>query len=377
METILNWFTYGFEDFTGELFTLSSTAVAMWIMVLLTIGVVLVNGWTDAPNAIATCVGTRCLTPRLAILMAAIFNFLGVLISSFISSGVASSIANMAEFGDITNPTPDAVGNAKIALAAAMVAIVVWAVAAWAFGIPTSESHALIAGITGAALGVGGNIIWSEWGKIFIGLAISLFGGFFVAFGFAKLVQYLFRFANYKKANDGFRWGQIGTSAGMAFMHGWQDGQKFMGVFMLASAFAQGRLMVGTLVVENGESVVKPEPVGGWVILLISVIMCLGTSIGGMKIIKSVGLDMVKLEKYQGFSADLVSTTGLLACSVLEIPVSTTHVKTTSIMGVGAARRIKSINFGVVKEMILAWVLTFPGCGLIGFGMSWLFQLIF
>ncbi len=359
----LNWFTAGFGDFASEL--VGGQAVAMWIMALLTLGVILVNGWTDAPNAIATCVGTRCMTPRAAIAMAAIFNFLGVLISALFMNKVAASITKMASFGDVNNPTPGAANQAKIALAAAMVAIVVWAVAAWKFGIPTSESHALIAGVTGAALAVGGSIGWAEWGWIGLGLLISFFGGFFLSLGFAKLIQYLFRFVSYRKANDVFRWGQIGTSAGMAFMHGAQDGQKFMGIFLLAIAFSKGELEV------------KDAEAGGWIIILISIVMCLGTSIGGMKIIKSVGLDMVKLEKYQGFSADFISTTGLLACSLIGIPVSTTHVKTTSIMGVGAARRIKSINFGVVKEMLLAWVLTFPGCGLIAYGMSWLFQLIF
>ena len=153
--------------------------------------------------------------------------------------------------------------------------------------------------------------------------------------------------------------------AAMAFMHGAQDGQKFMGVFMLGIFLA------------NGYTSLNEFSIPLWLMILCSVIMSLGTSIGGYKIIKTVGMDMVKLEKYQGFSADIAGALSLLICSVFSLPVSTTHAKTTSIMGVGAVKRISAINFGVVKEMVLTWVLTFPGCGLVGFLMTKLFMFIF
>ena len=151
----------------------------------------------------------------------------------------------------------------------------------------------------------------------------------------------------------------------MAFMHGAQDGQKFMGIFMLSIFLAQGKADVIEFAI----------PV--WLIVLCSAVMALGTSIGGYRIIKSVGMDMVKLEPYQGFSADMAGVISLFTASVFGLPVSTTHTKTTAIMGVGAAKRISSVNWGVVKEMVAAWVLTFPGCGLIGYLMAQLFMKIF
>ncbi len=151
----------------------------------------------------------------------------------------------------------------------------------------------------------------------------------------------------------------------MAFMHGAQDGQKFMGVFMLGMFLAEGQ----------GNVTQFQIPI--WLMVLCSLVMALGTSIGGYRIIKSVGMDMVKLEKYQGFSADLAAVVCLLLASIFGLPVSTTHTKTTAIMGVGAAKRLSSVNWKVVRDMVSAWVLTFPGCGVIGFLMALLFMKIF
>lgn len=338
-----------------------SETPALWITVVLTLGVILVNGWTDAPNAIATCVATRAMKPRNAIAMAAVFNFLGVLVMTLLSPKVAETIYNMVDFGSNAH-------EASIALSAAMFAIVVWAVLAWAFGIPTSESHALIAGITGSAIAMHNNldgVNGAEWGKVLFGLVFSLVIGFALGYAVTKLIQRLCRRMNYRKANGFFDKGQVVAAAGTAFMHGAQDGQKFMGVFLLGLALAQGNVSPGAVNV----------PV--WLMILCSLVMACGTSIGGMKIIKSVGMDMVKLEKYQGFAADMAGAACLLLSSLTGIPVSTTHTKTTAIMGVGAARRLSSVNWGVVKEMGLTWALTFPGCGAIGFLMARLFMWLF
>ena len=338
-----------------------STTPALWVTVLLTLGVILVNGWTDAPNAIASCVATRALKPRAAIILAAVFNFLGVLVMTLLSPKVAETIYNMVDFGSNAR-------EALIALCAAMFAIVVWAVLAWAFGIPTSESHALIAGLTGSAIAMHNNldgVNGGEWAKVLFGLVFSLAIGFALGYFGTKLIQRLCKRADYRKANRFFDKGQVVAAAGTAFMHGAQDGQKFMGVFLLGLALSQGNVSPGAVNV----------PV--WLMILCSLVMAFGTSIGGMKIIKSVGMDMVKLEKYQGFAADISATAGLLICSVAGMPVSTTHAKTTAIMGVGAAKRFRAVNWGVAKEMVLTWILTFPGCGLIGFLMTKLFVFIF
>ena len=349
--------TISLSEFLGQL----TSNPALVITVLLTLGVILVNGWTDAPNAIATCVSTRSMKPKAAILMAAVFNFLGVLVMTLINATVAETVYNMVDFGG------DA-GEAMIALCAAMFAIVTWATAAWRFGIPTSESHALIAGLSGAAIalhsGLAG-INGAEWIKVVYGLLLSTVLGFFMGWLTAKILGLICRNMDRRRTEGFFRGAQICGAAAMSFMHGAQDGQKFMSVFLLGVFLANGQGNVTTFTI----------PV--WLMILCSVVMALGTSIGGYRIIKAVGMDMVKLNKYQGFSADTAAAICLLLSSLTGIPVSTTHTKTTSIMGVGAAKRLSSVNWGVVKEMVLAWVLTFPGCGLIGFLMTKLFIWIF
>lgn len=344
-------------EFMGQAFSNPMLLVST----VLTLGVILVNGWTDAPNAIATCVSTRAISVRKAIVMAAICNFLGVLVMTTVNASVAMTIYNMVDFG----------GDAHlslIALCAAMAAIVIWATAAWYFGIPTSESHALIAGISGAAVAIQNSfagINGAEWVKVLWGILLSTVLGFVLGFLTSKLTVLIFRNQNRMKSERFFSRAQVVGGGAMAFMHGAQDGQKFMAIFLLGAAFA------------NGNSTTSQFAVPIWLMVLCSLVMGLGTSIGGYRIIKSVGMDMVKLKPYQGFSADLAATLCLLLSSLTGIPVSTTHTKTTAIMGVGAARRMSNVNWGVVKELVLTWVCTFPGCGLLGYLMAKLFLILF
>lgn len=330
------------------------------ITVALTLGVIFVNGWTDAPNAIATCVTTRCMRVRSAIIMSAICNFFGVLIMTHINASVASTISNMVDFGGDTT-------MALVALCAALFSIVVYSVGASIFGIPTSESHSLIAGLTGAAIALGGagGVNMNEWIKVIYGLVMSLLFGFAIGWATAKVVTVICADLDRRRTDTFFKYAQIFGAATMSFMHGAQDGQKFIGVLFLGVAFASGQPDVAGAII----------PV--WLMVLCSATMGLGTSVGGEKIIKSVGMDMVKLEKYQGFSADLSSSLCLLVMTVLGIPVSTTHTKTSAIMGVGAVRRLSAINFGVVKDMMLTWIFTFPGCGIISYAMAKLFMFLF
>lgn len=330
------------------------------VTVLLTLGVIFVNGWTDAPNAIATCVGTRAMAPQPAVLMAAVFNFLGVFVMTLINSTVAMTIKNMVNFNGNTY-------EATLALCAALFAIIIWAVAAWYFGIPTSESHALIAGLSGAAIALHngfGGINGHEWVKVLYGLVLSTFLGFVTGFIFTKLVALICRKMDRRKTTGFFHSAQICGGAAMAFMHGAQDGQKFMGVLILGVFLANGSDTTGAVALPL------------WMMLLCSAVMAVGTSIGGYKIIKAVGMDMVKLEAYQGFSADIAAAFCLLLSSLYGIPVSTTHTKTTAVMGVGATKRLSAVNFAVVKDMVLTWILTFPGCGLIGYLMVKLFAAV-
>jgi len=280
---------------------------------------------------------------------------------TMVNATVAETITKMVNFGD----DPDI---AIIALSAALFAIVLWATLAWVFGIPTSESHALIAGLTGSAIAINNSfagVNGSEWVKVIYGIFISVILGFGLGWIVCKIVTMLFYNADRPKTEPFFRGAQIVGAASMAFMHGAQDGQKFMGVILLCVYMSHGQALPSDINI----------PV--WLMVVCSVVMALGTAMGGKKIIKSVGMDMVKLEKYQGFSADMAAAISLLFCSVFSLPVSTTHAKTTSIMGVGAVKRVSAINFGVVKEMVLTWVLTFPGCGLVGFIMTKIFMMIF
>lgn len=333
----------------------------MVVTVILTLGVVLVNGWTDAPNAIATCVATRSLGVRESIIMAAVMNFLGVTVMTMFNATVAQTIYNMVDLSGDAH-------QSIIALCAAMFAIVLWATGAWFFGIPTSESHALIAGLTGAAIALQGGldgVNGAEWMKVVYGIVLSTVMGFGLGYVVTKLINYSFRNVHRRKADRTFQYGEIIASAGMAFMHGAQDGQKFIGVFLFGIFLAQGVTTATTFTIPL------------WVMILISVIISFGTSIGGYRIIKSVGMNMVKLQKHEGFASDFAGVIALFTASVFGLPVSTTHTKTTAVMGVGASKRLSNVNWNVAKDMVWAWILTFPGCGLIGYLMAKLFFVLF
>ena len=352
-----------FSHFVSELFN----NLPFFITSLLVMGVIFVNGWTDAPNAIATCVSTRAMPVRLAILMAAFCNFLGVLVMTLINDKVAGTLFTLVDFGEDSN-------KAILALCAALFAIVLWSVASWYFGIPTSESHALIAGISGAAIAINHGLDGLNphaWMKVIYGLGISIGLGLVAGYLAVKLVAFIFRNANRRSVGSFFQGSQIFSGALMAFMHGAQDGQKFMGVFLLGIFLTKK-----DNVLPEG---VPMEDVGVplWMIILCSLLMALGTSVGGYRIIKSIGMDMVPLRMWEGFCADLGASLVLLLASLTGVPVSTTHTKTTAIMGVGAAKRLSSVNWIMVRNMVMTWIITFPGCGLIGFLMVYLFSLIF
>lgn len=320
---------------------------------LLVLGVVLVNGWTDAPNSVATCITTRCLTPKKAIMLSAIFNLLGVIVTAIVNNRVAYTIKNLVTLSS----------DSKIslsALSAALISIILWASFAFVFGIPTSESHALTASLAGVAVAVNGKISAinkQEIITVFSGFFLSLLLGFIFGYVITKCIECVCKNKNRQKMMQHFKNGQIIGSCASSFMHGAQDGQKFFGIMMLVLSF-------------SGTRSVYIKKLGLFLMVLISVTMSLGTSLGGYKIIKSIGMDMVKLEKHQGFSADISSASALLVLTLLGIPVSTTHTKTASIMGVGASRSFRKINVSSVMDILLTWILTFPACALIGFVLT-------
>lgn len=338
---------------------------ALQITTILLIGTIIVNGATDAPNAIASLVASGGMELKPAVRMAAVFNFAGLALMSVWNANVAYTICHMVDFGN----SP---GKALTALCAALTSIILWSAAAWCFGIPTSESHALIAGLTGAAIAIHNGlsgINGMEWIKVLYGLAASGVLGFSLGWLGGKCCIWQ-RKDGIKQEKDWvqqrkgrLRRAQIAGAAAMAFMHGAQDGQKFMGVFLLGIFLSMGKIPGGNFQIPL------------WMTLLCSAGMAAGTAIGGERIIKKVGIDMVRLHKAQGAAADAAAAACLLLSSLTGIPVSTTHVKTTAIMGVGIASDGEAVNRGIMKEMILAWIITFPCCGGIGYCVAKIFTL--
>lgn len=332
-----------FFDFLGQL----RESPALFGTVLLTLAVLLVNGWTDAPNAIASAVVTGALPFRPAVLLAAVCNLFGVLCVTSANASVAETVYSIASFGGGSRA-------ALTALCAAMTAIVLWAGLAWFFGIPTSESHALVAGISGAAVALEGSfscIRWDCWAKVFLGLVLSAAAGFGAG-------RWWFRQLNSVKLSDHtFLVAQLPGAAATSFLHGAQDGQKFIGVFLLGTALAQGRGDEGTFLIPL------------WLMVLCALFMALGTLMGGKRIIDTVGREMVALGPREGLAADLGGILCLLTATLLGLPVSTTHTRTCALLGVGSAGGNRP-DWSVAGKIALAWVLTFPGCMAIGYWMA-------
>lgn len=323
--------------------------VSLAIVLLLVLAAEFVNGLTDAPNAIATVVSTRVLTPFRAVLMAALMNILGALVTG---TAVAVTIGK-----DIVKP--EVIGLHTVG--AAMIAIVIWATAAWRFGLPTSETHALVAGLAGAGLYTAGPsvLVWAGWQKVLVGLGLATVIGFVIGFVVMTAIYHLFRRASPTFIKSTFGRLQILSAAFMAFSHGSNDGQKFMGAFSLA-------LFLG--------GVLPRFEVPIWVILLCGLVMGLGTMMGGWRIIKTMGFRLTHLEPVQGFAAESSACLVILLASSAGVPLSTTHSISTAIMGVGSSRRFSAVRWGVTRQIVLTWLLTFPACGALGFLFAWLFQ---
>ena len=338
--------SHSFFAFCGQL----GENPALALFTLLTLGVLLVNGWTDAPNAIAGAVVTGALSFRRAVLLAAVCNFWGVCCVTAVNASVAETVYSIATFSG----GPRA---ACVALSAGMAGVVLWAAVCWRWGIPTSESHALVAGITGAAVALEGDwscVRWESWGKVLLGLLLSTAAGF----GAGRMAGRAAR--RWRGTDRLFRRLQLPGAAATAFFHGAQDGQKFLGVFLLGVALVQGR--------EDEQTFVVPL----WLMLFCAVGMALGTGLGGRRIIDTVGREMVSLSPRDGFACDVAGVGCLLTATALGLPVSTTHTRTAALLGVGSVGG-KKADWRMAGTIALAWVLTFPGCGALGWGTARLF----
>ncbi len=328
------------------------------VIIILTLVVTIISGATDAPNAIATAVSTRCLTPNQALVLAAVFNFIGLVGMTYISTAVAHTMFNMVDFSGDTH-------QALLALMAAMIGAIVWGVFCWWRGIPASKSHSLIAGITGGAIAMNGlgGVVLGEWMKVIYGMAFSLVAGFLLGWLSVRFVEWAFQNIPRRTSSVVFVITQDILAAFLSFLHGAQDGQKFMSIAILGIALSFG--------MESADQAGFPM----WLMISCSLAISLGTFLGGKRIIKSVAMDMVKLQKYQGVAASTSTVITLFVSSITGMPVSTSHCSTSAIMGVGASKNIRHVNWDIAKSMLLAWVLTFPCCGLIGFVLAKIFML--
>lgn len=300
-----------------------------------------VNGWTDAPNVIATIVSTGVLSPRWAILMAVVLNTVGALSGTAVAATVGKGIV-----------APSAITLA--ALTSTMLSIIAWGTMAAKLGIPVSKSHALLAGLAGAGLAGAGfeALQWEGWTKVGVGLFCSLVLGFTGAYVIGRLCVVFAGHASPTRAKRNFDRLQLASAAFMAFNHGLNDGQKFMGVFALT-------------MLAGGATKVFEIPF--WVMLVCAVTMGIGTSFGGWRIIETVGSKMARITSWQGFAAQTAASFTIFGASHFGIPLSTTHTITTGIVGASASRRSYDVRWGVLRRIVLAWCLTFPACALLAF----------
>ncbi len=329
-----------------ELISAAGESRTFLLGLILLATVIMVNGWTDAPNAIATCVSTRAMSCGGAVVMASAANLIGVFSSLVLGARVASTVSELAFLSEDGY-------RASIALISALCAVILWAILAWRHGLPTSESHALIAGICGSSVAGGGSFSAEAWLKVLCGLAASLGIGFLLGFASAKLIVIACRRLDRRKTVGFFSYAQIFGAALTAFFHGAQDGQKFLGIFAVMTAV-------------NGVGSGRGE-VNTFACVAVALFMFIGTACGGKRIIKSVGIDLVRLKPYQGFASDIAAGACMLFTLFVGLPISTTHTKASAIMGVGAARSLRHVNMKIMRDMLLAWIFTFPGCGIIGF----------
>jgi PiT family inorganic phosphate transporter len=311
------------------------------------------NGFHDAANAIATSVSTRALTPRVALVMAAVMNFLG----AFLGQEVANTVSDTIVPGGSET-------HGLVIVLAGLLGAITWNVVTWAYGLPSSSSHALIGGLVGAALASGSLVHWSVIvDKVVIPMILSPLVGFGLAFALMLAIMWAFRRANPHRTNKGFRLAQTASAAAMALGHGLQDAQKTMGVIFLA-------LLTGGFVSQG-------DDLPAWVIATSAGAISLGTYSGGWRIMRTLGRRIIHLDPARGFAAETVAASVLYTTAfVFEAPISTTHTITSSVMGVGATKRFSAVRWGVARSIVVAWVLTLPAAGAVAAVAYWILKLV-
>lgn len=311
------------------------------------------NGFHDAANAIATSVSTRALTPRVALVMAAVMNFVGAFLGTEVAETVGKGIINIPSGR-----------HGLVVVIAALVGAITWNLITWYFGLPSSSSHALIGGLVGAGLASTSVVLWSGIvDKVVIPMVLSPAIGFCGAFLLMIAILWIFRRSNPGKTTRGFRMAQSLSAAAMALGHGLQDAQKTMGVIFLA-------------LLTTGH-VDKADGIPIWVKVAAATAISLGTYSGGWRIMRTLGRRIIHLDPARGFASEAVAASVLYVMAIgLHAPVSTTHTITSAVMGAGATKRLSAVRWGVAKGIVTAWVLTIPAAGIVAAGVYYLAHLI-
>ncbi len=305
-----------------------------------------INGFHDTANSIATSVATRALQPRVAIVMATAFNFIGAFAGTAVAKTIGSGLVDEAT-------------STQGVIAAALIGAIAWNLLTWYYGLPSSSSHALIGGLFGATLisaGTGAFKVQGILEKVLFPMVASPLIGFFAALGLVLLLFWLFRGAPRRPMTTVFRRLQIVSAGFMAFSHGSNDAQKTMGIITLA-LFSGG--------------VISSVDVPWWVIVIAATAISLGTAVGGWRIMHTMGHRVVKLEPVHGFAAETTAATVIITAAHFGMPVSTPHVISSAIMGVGSARGVRGVRWGVARSILLAWVITIPAAAAVA-ALSWL-----
>jgi inorganic phosphate transporter, PiT family len=315
---------------------MSTPYIIIGLTIVLALAFDFINGFHDTANAIATAVSTKALSPRRAIIIASAMNFIGAIAFTGVAKTIAKDIVNL-----------NAIPNGAVVILAALVSAIAWNLITWYFGIPSSSSHALIGSIAGAAIAAAGvsSINYKGFASILKSLIISPVLAFAVGYIMFTIFKYVFKNLNLSKTNRGFRRVQAVTAAIQSFAHGTNDAQKSMGIITMA------------LVSNN---LIKEGNIPFWVQISCAAAMALGTSIGGWRIIKTVGTQIMKIKPVNGVAADLSSALVIFGASKFGLPVSTTHVISSAIMGVGTSYRVKAVKWNTGKRMIITWFITLP-----------------
>lgn len=353
----------------SQFFNLCNAHPWAYIAILLNLAVVFVNGYTDGPSTIATAVTSRAIKPRLAFFMCASFNLLGALtigifsvyISKIFGGDIVDTISHLVDFGHAS------IDQILVTISCGLAAIILTSQVCTVLGLPSSQSNCLIGGLTGGGLalmtlGYGGSIGVNPWIKVLIGFVASLIAGFLLGFGITKLIQIICRKVNAGKANRFFSGGQIASCAIMNYVHGIQDGGKFIGISVL----------IGAILFKNSNGTGLNDAVEAlngtwWIYLPVCLILFVACLFGNRRILKNLGRGMAALNKYQAFSTDIASSIGLIVATLFGLPLSTGTIKNTAIMGAGATKSMRKVKWKKAGEIILWNALAFPLSGFFAF----------